>query len=125
MANQMSVNQAIKILESNGDIIIKVSKNTYERTYPCDPARTDKKDVKSCRKRDEVFFKDIISARELIRLARMYTSESRSSTAMKKNLKEADNSKNRAATKRAIAHEDFDSLSPKHRAKLENPYNWD
>lgn len=65
-----------------------------------------------------------ISPRKLIRMARRYTSEDKRNTKFKSNLKEEDRRKNRAATKRAIAHEKWDDIPQKGKVKEGDPRNW-
>jgi hypothetical protein len=50
------------------------------------------------------------TARELINLAKDYSSSSKRNTTMKKNVKHFSNSKNRTKTRDALATEDFDKI---------------
>jgi hypothetical protein len=67
----------------------------------------------------------LFSARELIKLAKAYTSNNKTNTAIKKSVKEEDKSKNRSVTKKLIHEERTDELSPKEKAKSGNIWNWD
>lgn len=124
----MNTEEAIKILKLHNRIITKISNKKYHIFRPCDPIVDDellKTKTKTTRIKDSIYFKDIVSARELINLARDYTSDNNSNTVMKKLVKEEDRSKNRSATKRIIKEEKFDDLGPANKAKSGNIRNWD
>lgn len=67
----------------------------------------------------------VYTQREVIKWARVYTSDNNQNTKFKEPLKEFDHIKNRRATKKAIKEENFDSIPQNDKVKEENPYNWD
>lgn len=103
----MNTQDAIKILKKLNYRITKVPKG-FELTFGCDPDPHH----------------GVMSARELIKMAKCYTSENNQNTAAKSNLKHYDTRKNRAATKEIIRGENFDKLSPGQKAKEEDYNNW-
>lgn len=124
----MNIEEAIKILKLHNRIITKISNKKYHIFRPCDPIVDDellKTKTKTTRIKDSIYFKDIVSPRELIRLARDYTSDNKTNTGFKKSVKEEDRSKNRSVTKKLIHEERTDELSPKEKAKSGNIRNWD
>jgi arginine/lysine/ornithine decarboxylase len=62
---------------------------------------------------------------ELVRAAREYTSDSKRNTTIKSSVKEFRHRKNRAATRRHIDIEDFDSFPANHLIKDDDVWNWD
>lgn len=124
----MNTEEAIKILKLHNRIITKISNKKYHIFRPCDPIVDDellKTKTKTTRIKDSIYFKDIVSPRELIKLAKAYTSNNKTNTAIKKSVKEEDKSKNRSVTKKLIHEERTDELSPKEKAKSGNIWNWD
>lgn len=124
----MNTEEAIKILKLHNRIVTKLSDKEYHIVRPCDPivdGELLKTRTKITRVKDSIYFKDIISPRELIKLARIYTSDNKTNTVFKKSVKEEDKSKNRSATKKLIGEERTDELSPKEKAKSGNIRNWD
>ena len=66
-----------------------------------------------------------VTARELIKMAKIYSSENNQNTAIKKNVKKFDNDKNRAATRDVIKTEDFDKIPQNGKVKPEDIWSWD
>ena len=120
----MNTEEAIKILKLHNNIITKISNKEYSITKPCKPAEEDRKQC-VYDKKWEYLYKDTLSPRELIKLARVYTSDNNQTTKLKGLLKFEDKSKNRSATKRLINEDRTDEFSPKQKAKSGNIRNWD
>lgn len=124
----MNTEEAIKILKLHNRIVTKLSNKEYHIVRPCDPivdGELLKTRTKTTRIKDSIYFKDIVSARELIRLARIYTSDNNQTTKLKGLVKYEDKYKNRSATKRIIKEEKFDEFGPTDKAKSSNIRNWD
>jgi hypothetical protein len=106
----MNTKKAIKIIRDQyGYFIEKIGKDKYrvsESKFP-NPA---------C---DEFY-----SGRELINLAREYTSE-KQNTKIKSTLKWADKRVNRSETKTRLYKQDYDHFSFNRKAKQDNIWNWD
>jgi bifunctional DNA-binding transcriptional regulator/antitoxin component of YhaV-PrlF toxin-antitoxin module len=66
-----------------------------------------------------------LSPRELIRMAKSYTSDSPGRTAFKKPLKEYQAKRDRRKTKQAIRHQNIDSIPLDKPLHEENRWNWD
>lgn len=65
------------------------------------------------------------TARQLIKWAKVYTSDSKQNTMIKRNIKHFDHKKNRSATRDAINSNDFEKIPQQGKVSVENPYNWD
>lgn len=112
----MNTEEAIKILRREGYTVAleenlgdkKVQRYIIDREFSCP--------------NDKPF---LMTARELIKWARCYTSENNHNSAIKRNIKEFDHIKDRRATKRAIKEERWDDIPLKGKVKEENPWNWD
>ena len=68
---------------------------------------------------------DVLSNRELIKRARIFTSENNQNSSFKGNLKEESRTKERASERDAINREDFDSIPQNGVVKTGDPWNWD
>lgn len=68
---------------------------------------------------------EVLTARELIKMAKAYSSENNQNTAIKKNVKKFDNDKNRAATRDAIKSDRFDKIPQNSKVKCDDAWNWD
>jgi uncharacterized protein with WD repeat len=68
---------------------------------------------------------EIITARELIKLAKTYSSENNQNTALKKNIKRFDKKKNHTATRDALKTEEFDKIPQNGKVKSHDIWNWD
>jgi uncharacterized protein with WD repeat len=68
---------------------------------------------------------EMITARELIKLAKTYSSENNQNTALKKNLKRFDKKKNHTATRDALKTEQFDKIPQHGKVSQDNIWNWD
>lgn len=67
-----------------------------------------------------------LTAREVIKLAKAYTSENKQSTSIKKNVKHFSNGKNRSKTRDALKTEDFDKIpGPTDVVAEEDIWGWD
>jgi DNA-binding GntR family transcriptional regulator len=102
----MNVKKAIKILKREGYIVqhhekgFLVSRPTWDKPY-------------------------YYSKRELINLARVWTSENNQNTAFKSGLKKEHKIKTRSSEKQAINHEEWEKIPPKSYPKTGNPWNHD
>lgn len=66
------------------------------------------------------------TARQLIKLAKVWSSENNQETAIKKNVKRFSNRKNRTKTRDAIKNEDFDKIpSVNDVVDTDDRWNWD
>lgn len=64
------------------------------------------------------------TARELIKLARAYSSDNNQETTIKKNLKKFTNDMNRSATRDKIKTEEFDDIPQSGVMKKDDRWNW-
>jgi len=67
------------------------------------------------------------SQRDLIKYAKVFSSENNQNSAIKRRIKKFDNSKNRAATRALLKknEETIDSFGPNAKLKREDRWNWD
>lgn len=65
------------------------------------------------------------TARKLIKWARVYTSENKGNSVMKRSIKHYDHKKNRTATRDIINTEEFERIPQNGKVAEENPWNWD
>jgi organic radical activating enzyme len=65
-----------------------------------------------------------MTAREVVRLGRCYSSEYKGNTAVKRNVKEDDH-KDRYATKKEIRNENFDRIPLRGKVKPADIWDWD
>lgn len=120
----MNTKEAIAHLEKIGWKVWKVgdkfhAKRIGEKDYCHSPLFAEL----NIRRRD-----DLYSGRQLVALARAYSSENNQNTAIKKNLKKSDNAKNRSAQRRMLTkppEEIDDFLGNKNKAKEDDYWNWD
>lgn len=99
----MNVQSALKILREEGYRIEKLEDGNYSW--------------------DLITEKEILSPRQLIKMARSYTSYG-NRCSIKENLKHFDKRRNRQKTNQAISHEEFDKF-PKGKIHKENVWSWD
>lgn len=106
----MNVKKAIKILRERAPWYVapkKVGKNLWELG------------------RENSDEAERMTSRELINLARVWTSDNNQRTAIKRNVKSFGKSKNRRATRDALQKGDFDSIPQEGRVKDEDIWSWD
>lgn len=106
----MTVDEAIQTLKKRKDwfhTAEKIGKNLYKVKY-----------------RGFITQEETMTAREIIKAAKAYSSENNQTTAIKKNLKHFDNAKNRTATRDAIKKGDFDKIPQKGKVKEEDIWSW-
>jgi uncharacterized protein with WD repeat len=107
----MTVDEAIKTLKERKDwfhTAEKIGKNLYRVYY-----------------RGGYLQEDTMTAREIIKSAKAYSSENNQETAIKKNLKKYSNCKDRAATRDNLRKEEFDKIPSKKRVKEDDRWSWD
>ena len=106
--NIETVEQALERLKTRPYFhIVKINDNLYQDHY-CDGEPVD------------------YTARELIKLSKVYSSENRQNTSMKKNLKHYTNRKNRSHTRDLLKTEDFDKIPNQNDlVATDDPWNWD
>lgn len=73
--------------------------------------------------KDWGFLVEEITPREIVRIARLYTSDNKSNTVIKSGMKEFRHRKNRTKTREDLKHERYDNFG-KGLRKDENPWNW-
>lgn len=103
---KMNTDKAIKILRNIGYSVEILTRKQYKIQF----SKSDP---------------EIISARELIKRARIYSSDNKQTTSIKKNIKKIGKRKNRAKTKQIIYHEQFEKLDNKKPVYKEDHWNWD
>lgn len=107
----MTVNQAIDTLKKRKDwfhTAEKIGKNLYRVTY-----------------RGGYLQEETLTAREIIKIAKAYSSENNQTTTIKKNVKKFDNAKNRSATRDAIKTEDFEKIPQNGKVATDDIWGWD
>lgn len=103
----MNAKEAVKILRREGYDVEKEGK-LYWVTYE-----------------GRAWYDKPITAREMIKQAKIYTSENNQNTAMKKKLKHFRHRNNRAKTRENLDTENYDAFPQGKLAKDEDPWNWD
>lgn len=118
----MNCDEATLHLAKRGIKVDKIGKNQFrvwdEKGKVWMPYRSKKTTL-----RPDIYKDGVWAGREVIALARSYSSDNPQNTAMKKNIKHFDK-KNRAATRDLIQKEDFDGIPKEGPVKEENPWNW-
>lgn len=107
----MDVDEAIEILKKQQNwfhSVEKIGKNLYKVKY-----------------RGGYRQEDTMTARELIKSAKVYSSENNQNTAIKRNVKKFDNDKNRTATRDAIKSENFDKIPQRGKVAMDDIWGWD
>lgn len=105
----MNLKEAIKILRREGYSVEKV-----EGGYFVDYATLPR------------WVESPMSASDVVKQARRFTSDSQHNTGNKKPLKKFNDKKNRAATRDMIKNEDWDDMpTDKGQIKYDDPWNWD
>lgn len=66
-----------------------------------------------------------LSGREIIKMARIYTSDNNQNTAMKRSLKHFRNRKNRSKTREDLSHDRFDNFDKNKLRQDDDSWNWD
>jgi len=100
----MSTREAVKILKDQGYFVDKVNGIFYIK-YP-------------------TMTSEAMSAREVIKIAKIYTSEGQRNN-IKKNVKQQRHERNRAKTRQLIEKEEFDAFYYNKLAKDDDIWNWD
>lgn len=103
----MNTKKAIKILKEQGYFVDQISKNEFR--------------VSDSRR--ETKYDDYLDGHELVRRAKIWTSEGQN-LRFKKNVKHFDKRRNRQKTNQAIHHEEFDKF-PKGKIYKEDIWSWD
>ena len=70
-------------------------------------------------------FVDILTSRQLIKMAKSYTSENNQTTSIKKKVKYYHRRKNRAKLREALNHENYDDIPLNDDLYIEDCWNWD
>jgi hypothetical protein len=103
----MNTKKAIKILKEKGYFVEQISKNKFRVS----------------KSRRETEYDDYLDGHELVRLAKIWTSEGQN-LPFKENVKHFDKRRNRQKTNQAIHHEEFDKF-PKGKIYKEDIWSWD
>lgn len=103
----MNTKKAIKILKEQGYFVDQISKNEFRVSVS----------------RRETLYDDYLNGHELVRRAKLWTSESQH-TSFKESVKHFDKRRNRQKTNQAIHHEEFDKF-PKGKIYKEDIWSWD
>ena len=119
----MNTKEAIKILKRENYLVEELENGKFHVLYPCEnelrtlPANVPTKNIK--------YWLNIFTGRELVKLAREYTSENNRRTAIKKDVKHFDHRKNRNATRQAIVNNKLDKIPQNGKVKEEDVWSWD
>ena len=121
----MNLKEAIEILKRQGYTIQQVadSGKMYKAVSPCDPDQPRFITFTNGRVID--IYHWLYTARELIKWAREYTSDSKRNTKLKSTIKFFDHRKNRRRTKQCLKHKLYDNIPSKKAVYRENRWNWD
>lgn len=121
----MNLKEAIEILKRQGYTIQQVadSGKMYNAKSPCDPNQPKNITFASGKTIDINDWR--YTARELIKWARCYTSDSNRNTKFKSTVKFFDHRKNRRRTKQCLKNELYDNIPSRKAVYKENRWNWD
>lgn len=121
----MNTEEAVKTLREHGYIVTPSNTwKSFKVTVPCSSGIPLY--VPSGRRGRKLKYDfERLSPRELVNMARRYTSDSPGRTAFKKPLKEYQAKRDRRKTKQAIKNENIDSIPLNKPLHEENRWNWD
>lgn len=119
----MNLKEAIEILKRKNYIVTQIG-DKYRVKEPCTPNEPRFVKFTSIKKLIDINNK-ILSSRELIKWAKIYTSDNNQETKLKSLVKFCDHRKNRRKTRQLIKHELYDRIPSKKNVHKENIRNWD